>query len=270
MNILEVSGLHKTFGKHEVLKGIDFTLEKGQVLSIIGRSGGGKTTLLRCINGLEKAETGVIRIGGESFFDAEVEKTLSAKEKREKQRKVGMVFQSYNLFPQYTVLDNVTLACRLAAKERPDYRQRKEEILGEIDENARQLIGKVGLTEKIDFYPCQLSGGQQQRVAIARALATGPDLLCFDEPTSALDPQLTKEVLRVIRALAEDKMTMVVVTHEMKFAREISDQVIYMEDGRITVRGTAEEVFNSADPRFRAFLGDSEEGDGENDVRKAP
>ena len=260
MNILEVSDLHKTFGDHEVLKGIDFSLAKGQVLSIIGRSGGGKTTLLRCITGLEKAETGVIRIGGDIFFDASIEKKLSAKEKRERQRKVGMVFQSYNLFPQYTVLDNVTLACRLAAKERPDYGTRKKEILDEIDATARQLIDKVGLTEKLAFYPCQLSGGQQQRVAIARALATGPDLLCFDEPTSALDPPLTNEVLRVIRGLAAEQMTMVIVTHEMKFAREISDQVIYMEDGRIALRGSAEDVFTSSDPGFRAFLGDSEAG----------
>lgn len=205
MAILEVSNIRKRFGKTEVLKGIDFSLEKGQVLSIIGSSGSGKTTLLRCLNSLEFADTGLITVNDEVIFDGSVKSKRSDDELRKRRLHFGLVFQSFNLFPQYTVLENVMLAPDLLKKDTHENNRKK----------ALDLIAKVGLSDKVDNYPCQLSGGQQQRVAIARALALDPEILCFDEPTSALDPELTGEVLKVIRSLADDEMTMIVVTHEM-------------------------------------------------------
>ncbi len=256
MAILEVKGITKRFGKTEVLKGIDFSLEQGNVLSIIGSSGSGKTTLLRCLTSLETADSGHITVEGKTVFDSDSQVVLSRSEKRENQLKMGLVFQSFNLFPQYNVLDNVALAQRLAAKERPDYKECKQQILDEIDAHSRQIIDSVGLSQKLENYPCELSGGQQQRVAIARALALNPHILCFDEPTSALDPELTNEVLAVIKELAARDMTMIIVTHEMNFAKEVSDQVIFMDDGVICEQGTPAEIFDHpTHPRLQAFLG---------------
>ncbi len=245
MAVLEVSNITKRFGKTEVLKGIDFSLEKGQVLSIIGSSGSGKTTLLRCLNSLEFADTGVISVNGETIFDGAVKTGRSDEELRKRRLHFGLVFQSFNLFPQYTVLENVMLAPNLLKKDTHENNRQK----------ALELIEKVGLSEKADNYPCQLSGGQQQRVAIARALALDPEILCFDEPTSALDPELTGEVLKVIRSLADGHMTMIVVTHEMSFAKDVSDTVIFMDDGVIAEQGTPEEVFgNPKTERLQSFL----------------
>ena len=256
MAILEVRDLHKSFGKTEVLKGIDFTLDEGQVLAIIGSSGSGKTTLLRCINFLETADRGQIIVSGEMVFDAASVQKESAKQRREKQKKIGLVFQSFNLFPQYNVLDNVTLAPRLHAKERPDYRSNKKQILSEIEQTAISILAEVGLQDKVDNYPCELSGGQQQRVSIARALALQPSILFFDEPTSALDPELTGEILRVIKSLAVKKRTMVIVTHEMKFARDVADKIIFMDGGVIAEEGTPDELFgDNATDRLKAFVG---------------
>ena len=255
MAILEVSNIHKSFGKTEVLKGISFSLEKGNVLSIIGSSGSGKTTLLRCINFLETADVGRITVDGDVIFDSDTQAKLSAKEKRDKQLKIGLVFQQFNLFPQYNVLDNVTLAPRLRAKELPDYKKNKKQIIAEIEEKAKALLAKMGLSDKLENYPCELSGGQQQRVSIARAMALEPKILFFDEPTSALDPELTGEVLRVIRGLAEEHMTMVIVTHEMAFARAVSDRVIFMDGGVIVEQGPPEEVLGTpTQERTRQFL----------------
>ena len=245
MAILEVSNITKRFGKTEVLKGIDFSLEKGQVLSIIGSPGSGKTTLLRCLNSLEFADEGQITVNGETIFDGAVKQKRSDEELRKKRLHFGLVFQSFNLFPQYTVLENVTLAPNLLKKDTTENNRRK----------ALELIEKVGLIEKADSYPCQLSGGQQQRVAIARALALDPEILCFDEPTSALDPELTGEVLKVIRSLADGHMTMIVVTHEMSFAKDVSDTVIFMDNGVIAEQGAPEEVFGCPKTeRLQAFL----------------
>ena len=255
MAILEVRDLHKSFGKHEVLKGISFSLEKGNVLSIIGSSGSGKTTLLRCITFLETATRGQILVEGAPIFDSASTVKLSAKEHREKQLNFGLVFQQFNLFPQYTVLRNVTLAPRLRAKERPDYKKNKKQILAEIDEEAKKLLEKMGLFDKLDFYPCQLSGGQQQRVSIARAMALEPKILFFDEPTSALDPELTGEILKVIRELADEHMTMVIVTHEMTFAKEVSDYIVFMDQGVIAEEGPAKELIEHPQTeRLQAFL----------------
>ncbi len=255
MAILEVKNLKKSFGKNEVLKGISLSLEEGQVMSVIGSSGSGKTTLLRCINFLETADSGLITVDGDVIFDGDDKSKHKAKETREKQLKIGLVFQQFNLFPQYNVLDNVTLAVKLKAKERPDYKQNKKQILKEIDEKALKLLADMGLSDKIDHYPCQLSGGQQQRVSIARAMALEPKILFFDEPTSALDPELTGEILRVIRELAAKKMTMVIVTHEMTFAKEVSDYIVFMDDGVIAEEGKAEEVIgNPKTDRLKAFL----------------
>ena len=255
MAILEVSNLTKSFGKTEVLKGISLSLEEGQVMSIIGSSGSGKTTLLRCINFLETADSGKIMVGGDVLFDGEDKTKHKAKETREKQLKIGLVFQQFNLFPQYNVLDNVTLAVKLRAKERPDYKQNKKQILKEIEENALRILADMGLSDKVDFYPCQLSGGQQQRVSIARAMALEPKILFFDEPTSALDPELTGEILKVIRELAEKKMTMVIVTHEMNFAKEVSDYIVFMDGGVTAEQGEAEELIsNPKTDRLKAFL----------------
>ncbi len=255
MAILEVKNLKKRFGKNEVLKGISLSLEEGQVMSIIGSSGSGKTTLLRCINFLETADRGSIVVDGDVIFDGKDRSKHKAKETRQKQLKIGLVFQQFNLFPQYNVLDNVTLAVKLKAKERPDYKQNKKQILKEIDEKALKLLSEMGLSDKVDSYPCQLSGGQQQRVSIARAMALEPKILFFDEPTSALDPELTGEILRVIRELAAKKMTMVIVTHEMTFAKEVSDYIVFMDDGVIAEEGEAEEVINNPKTeRLQAFL----------------
>ncbi len=255
MAILEVSNLTKSFGKTEVLKGISLSLEEGQVMSIIGSSGSGKTTLLRCINFLETADSGKIMVDGDVLFDGEDKTKHKAKETREKQLKIGLVFQQFNLFPQYNVLDNVTLAVKLRAKERADYKQNKKQILKEIDEKALKILADMGLSDKVDFYPCQLSGGQQQRVSIARAMALEPKILFFDEPTSALDPELTGEILKVIRELAEKKMTMVIVTHEMNFAKEVSDYIVFMDNGVTAEQGKAEELINNPKTdRLKAFL----------------
>ena len=255
MAILEVKDIKKSFGKFEVLKGIDFSIEKGDVLSIIGSSGSGKTTLLRCINFLETADSGLITVDGDVIFDGNDKTKKKAKETREKQLKIGLVFQQFNLFPQYNVLDNVTLAVKLQAKERPDYKQNKKQILAEIEEKALKLLSDMGLSEKIHNYPCELSGGQQQRVSIARAMALEPKILFFDEPTSALDPELTGEILKVIRELAKTNMTMVIVTHEMNFAKEVSDYIVFMDQGVIAEQGEAQELIsNPKTERLQAFL----------------
>lgn len=254
MSVLEVKDLKKSFGKTQVLKGVSFSLEEGEVLSIIGSSGSGKTTILRCINQLETADSGYIAVADEVFFD-ESKKEISSKEKRRKQLLVGLVFQDFHLFPQYNVLKNVTLAAELLAKEREDYKQNKKQIHREIEEKAAEILKKVGLSEKLENYPCELSGGQKQRVSIARALMLEPKVLFFDEPTSALDPELTGEILKVIKSLAEEKTTMVIVTHEMSFAKAVSTKVIFMDDGVIAEEGTPEEVFdNPRSERTRAFI----------------
>ena len=255
MAILEVQNLEKHFGSTRVLNDISFSLEKGQALSIIGPSGGGKSTLLRCLNFLETPDHGRILVNGETLFDAATPKREREAEKRQKRLHFGLVFQSFNLFPQYTALENITLAGELLAAERPDFRSNRKQILEEIREEGAALLKKVGLSDRAGHYPHQLSGGQQQRIAIARALALHPDILCFDEPTSALDPELTGEVLRIIRQLADDHTTMVIVTHEMAFAREVSDQVIFMDGGVIVEQGTAADVIdNPVQERTRAFL----------------
>ncbi len=248
MAFLEVSNLTKSFGKTEVLKGISFGIEKGDVVSIIGSSGSGKTTLLRCLNFLEIANGGTITVNDKTIFDASVHKKLSEHQKRENRLHFGLVFQSFNLFPQYSALKNVMLAPNLlqTASKQENY------------DLAVSLLERVGLGDKLDSYPCELSGGQQQRVAIARALAMKPEILCFDEPTSALDPSLTGEVLRVIRDLKDDNRTMIVVTHEMDFARSVSDKIIFMADGVIEEMGTPEEVFdNTKSEKVKAFLNDT-------------
>ena len=233
MAILEVTNIQKKFGSTDVLKGVSFSLEQGQVLAIIGSSGSGKTTLLRCLNFLEKADEGEIRVDGKLLTGED----LTEEQIRQNRLHFGLVFQNFNLFPQYTVLENVTLAPSLMKQESPEA----------IREKALRLLDQVGLLQKRDAYPYQLSGGQQQRVAIARALALSPQVLCFDEPTSALDPELTGEVLRVIRGLKSKENTMIVVTHEMDFARSVADVVIYMADGVIEEMGTPQEVFD--DPK---------------------
>ncbi len=256
---LEVKNLTKSFGDTHVLKGVNFGLEKGNVLSIIGSSGSGKTTLLRCINALETADGGEIFVGGNKIFDAVEHFSESNKKKSKNIINFGFVFQSFNLFPQYTALENVSLAPSLKAKELcRKQRLPKSELgrmLAEIEERAMTLLGKVGLSEKRDAYPCQLSGGQQQRVSIARALALSPDVLCFDEPTSALDPEITGEVLKIIKELAAEDMTMIIVTHEMAFARDVSDKIIFMDGGVISAEGTPEELFTQTENhRLHSFL----------------
>lgn len=245
MSVLKVTNLCKSFGKTEVLKGINFDLNKGEVLSIIGSSGSGKTTLLRCLNSLEFADKGIIKVNDTVIFDGDSNKKVSDEELRQKRLHFGLVFQSFNLFPQYTALQNITLAPNLLKKDTPE----------NIEKRALQLIEMVGLKGKENNYPCELSGGQQQRVAIARALALDPEILCFDEPTSALDPELTGEVLKVMRSLADKNMTMVVVTHEMSFARDVSSRIIFMDDGVIAESGTPDEVFgNPKTERLKEFL----------------
>ena len=255
MAILEVHHIEKHFGATRVLEDISFDLEQGQALAIIGSSGSGKTTLLRCLNFLEKPDQGTISVAGNLIFDAADPATQRESEVRKKRLHFGLVFQSFNLFPQYTALKNVTLARELLAQEQPDFKENKKKILEDIQADGRELLAKMGLSERADHYPSQLSGGQQQRVAIARALALRPDILCFDEPTSALDPELTGEVLNVIRGLAQRNTTMVIVTHEMQFARQVADNVMFMDGGVIVEYGPPEEVIgNPKQERTRHFL----------------
>ena len=255
MAILQVESIQKQFGKIPVLRDISFDLERGQALAIIGSSGSGKTTLLRCLNFLETPDQGRIIVNGETLFDAADPATQRESEVRKKRLHFGLVFQSFNLFPQYTALENVTLAKELLAQESPDYKADKKRIHEEIRAEGRALLAEMGLQDRMDHYPHQLSGGQQQRVAIARALALKPDILCFDEPTSALDPELTGEVLKVIRELAEQKTTMIIVTHEMAFARDVADEAIFMDQGVIVERGPARQLMDSPrEERTRQFL----------------
>jgi len=253
MAFLEVKNLKKSFGRTEVLKGVDLSLEKGEVLSIIGSSGGGKTTLLRCLNFLEKADEGEITVNGKQVFYATpgIKPTVDT----EAQLSFGLVFQQFNLFPQYNVIDNLMLAPKLRAKRNRKKGDVEAETVEEIQARAEAILETVGLSEKAKSYPCELSGGQQQRVAIARALMLSPDILCFDEPTSALDPELTDEVLRVIRSLKSSDRTMIIVTHEMEFARNVSDKVIFVADGIIEEEGTPEEVLvNPKSEKAKSFL----------------
>ena len=248
MALLEVKGIKKSFGRTKILKGIDFDLQKGEVLSIIGSSGSGKTTLLRCINFLEFADEGTISVNGEVIYDGVKDKKIKDRELKAKRMHFGLVFQDFNLFPQYSVLKNLTLApslLNLGSKE-------------ELENQAKNIIARVGLSDKIDFYPCQLSGGQKQRVAIARALMLNPDVLCFDEPTSALDPELTGEVLNVIKNLKDEGSTMIVVTHEMEFAKNVSDKIIFMADGVVEEMGTPQQIYeNPQSEKTKAFLANS-------------
>ena len=244
MSGLQVNNIKKGFGSTDVLKGVSFSLEKGQVLTIIGSSGSGKTTLLRCLNFLETPDEGEILVNGKILT------TGNDEEIRQNRLHFGLVFQNFNLFPQYTALENVMLAPKLLKKGTPE----------QIRQTGLDLLDRVGLAQKVNSYPYQLSGGQQQRVAIARALALSPEVLCFDEPTSALDPELTGEVLRVIRQLKDRGNTMIVVTHEMEFAKSVSDVVIYMADGVIEEAGTPEEIFdNPRSEKLRAFLHGAQE-----------
>ena len=261
MSLLNVENIRKSYGKTEVLKDISFSLKKGEVLAIIGSSGSGKTTLLRCLNFLETPGNGKISVNDKVLFDSNDSSAKSDSEIRKRRLHFGLVFQSFNLFPQYTVIENIMLAPKLAAKEQikqtGEYMGAKsyKEALEIIKSNAKSLLERVGLSEKSESYPCNLSGGQQQRVAIARALALNPDVLCFDEPTSALDPELTGEVLNVIRSLKTSDSTMIVVTHEIEFARDVADKIIFMADGVIAEEGTPEQVINiPQNPRTQAFL----------------
>ena len=246
MAILEVAQLEKSFGGTKVLRDISFSLEEGQALSIIGSSGSGKTTLLRCLNFLETPDSGRIAVRGRNLLDG----SLSPQERRRNRLHFGLVFQDFNLFPQYTALENVTLARRLLAKS-----ERTGEAPEAIRREGEALLEQMGLGDRMGHYPHQLSGGQKQRVAIARALAMKPDILCFDEPTSALDPELTGEVLKVIRQLARQHTTMVIVTHEMAFARDVADQVIFMDGGVIVEQGEPRMVMDHPkEERTRQFL----------------
>ena len=283
MAYFEIKNFNKSFDNTPVLKGINFTLEKGEVLSIIGSSGSGKTTLLRCINFLETPDDGLMFLDGDLLLDAKTVKSESENLLTKKRLNFGLVFQSFNLFPQYTVYKNITLAPTLFQNEKANkYKQHlinekvpKNQIVNmvadfkkkrqqAIDEDCIALLKKIGLLEKKDFYPHELSGGQQQRVAIARALAMKPKILCFDEPTSALDPELTGEVLKVIRALKNEDRTMIIVTHEMGFAKKVSDKVIFMANGVVEESGTPDEVFNkSQSPLLKSFLQNVDNKDGE-------
>lgn len=255
MAFLEVNHIEKNFGNTKVLKDISFSLEEGKALAIIGSSGSGKTTLLRCLNFLEIPSNGSILVKGETLFDSNVKDKNHEQNLRKKRLHFGMVFQAFHLFPQYTALENVMLAEKLLAEERPDFRTNKKQIYEEIEAHGRTLLAQMGLAERADHYPHQLSGGQQQRVAIARALALKPDILCFDEPTSALDPELTGEVLKVIRGLAEQNTTMIIVTHEMAFARDVADQLIFMDGGVIVEQGDPREIMeNPTQERTKQFL----------------
>jgi len=247
MALLEVNHIEKHFGATKVLQDISFSLSQGQSLAIIGSSGSGKTTLLRCLNFLETPDAGTMAVRGRVIFDAANPATQLEAEVREKRLHFGLVFQSFNLFPQYTALENVTLAKKLREKDKGKWPA--------IEQEGMALLERMGLADRAGHYPHQLSGGQQQRVAIARALALSPDVLCFDEPTSALDPELTGEVLKVIRSLAEQRTTMIIVTHEMAFARDVADEVIFMDGGVIVEQGSAKEVIQSPkEERTRQFL----------------
>ena len=273
MAMLEIRNVQKTFHAYakpglfhrpaaqkaasalQVLRGVDLTVEKGDVVAILGPSGSGKTTLLRCLNFLERPDAGVIRVNGETMWDAADPATQRESEVRKKRLHFGLVFQNFNLFPQYTALQNVMLAGELLAKERPDYKADKKAIHAELEQQARELLAQMGLSERANHYPHQLSGGQQQRVAIARALALHPDILCFDEPTSALDPELTGEVLKVLRDLADRKTTMIIVTHEMHFARDVADRIMFMDGGVVVEEGPAKQLIeNPQEERTRQFL----------------
>ena len=265
MPFLEIKDLYKRFGDTEVLRGVNLGLEKGEALAVIGSSGGGKTTLLRCIAFLERADLGEILLDGTPVFCAS-SNTRDKKCEEAKAQKIGMVFQAFNLFPHFSVKKNLTLAARLqynrsVGKPRllsvfsSEARKAKRQAYHEIDERAEALLKRVGLEEKASAYPCELSGGQQQRVAIARALMLKPDVLCFDEPTSALDPELTQEVMRVIKDLKRDGHSMIVVTHEMEFAQLFADKVAFVADGVVEEFGTPAEVFASPQsPKTKAFL----------------
>jgi len=251
MPILEVNNIGKSFGETRVLENISFTLEEGEVLSIIGSSGSGKTTLLRCLNFLETPDQGSIYVRGKKLFCSEDPQTHKEEEIRKKRLHFGLVFQNFNLFPQYTALENVTLARKLMAKT-----EKTGETEEAIVEEGKRLLEMMGLEDRMDNYPHQLSGGQQQRVAIARALAMKPDILCFDEPTSALDPELTGAVLKVIKDLADQKTTMIIVTHEIDFARDVSSRIIFMDGGVVAQEGTPQYVLEEAPiPRLAEFLG---------------
>ena len=259
MAILEVENLKKSFDALDVLKGISFSLNKGEALSIIGSSGSGKTTMLRCLNFLEMPSSGRITVNTEAgahvLFDDSAEKKLTDAEIRKNRLHFGLVFQSFNLFPQYTALENVTLAPKLQASNSEAYKADSKAIVKSINDRGMELLSQMGLADRAGYYPHQLSGGQQQRVAIARALALEPDILCFDEPTSALDPELTGEVLKVIRGLAEKDTTMIIVTHEMAFAHDVADDVIFMDGGVIVEQGPPSRVLeNPTEERTRQFL----------------
>ena len=255
MAILQVAHISKSFGDTRVLKDVSFSLDKGEAVSIIGSSGSGKTTLLRCLNFLETPDQGVIKVNNEVLLDTRNPSTLKESEIRKKRLHFGLVFQNFNLFPQYTALENVMLAKGLLAKEQPGYKAEKKKIHEEIRNLAEELLRQMGLSDRMNNYPHQLSGGQCQRVAIARALALKPDILCFDEPTSALDPELTGEVLRVIKELADQRTTMIIVTHEMAFARDVANKVIFMDDGYILEQGAPHEVFeHPKEERTKQFL----------------
>jgi len=255
MAILDVESISKRFGTAEVLCGVSFSLMEGESLAILGVSGSGKTTLLRCLNFLEWPDSGRISVRGEVLFDSAANEEYSERSVREKRLHFGFVFQAFNLFPQYTALQNVVMARELAAKKLPEFAQNKRRIIDSISDEGLELLEQMGLSSKWDSYPHQLSGGQQQRVAIARALAMKPDILCFDEPTSALDPELTGEVLKVIRNLADMKTTMLIVTHEMQFAREVADTILFIDDGVVIDYGKPEDVMdNPTNERMKRFL----------------
>jgi len=255
MKILEVENIGKHFGTAEVLRNISFSLEEGKVLAIIGASGSGKTTLLRCLNFLERPDQGRIMVRGETLYDAKEQHSYTDAQIREKRLHFGLVFQAFYLFPQYTAFKNIVLARELAAKKLPEYKTNKRQIIEDIHKEGLSLMEQIGLAAKRDFYPYQLSGGQQQRVAIARALALKPDILCFDEPTSALDPELTGEVLRVIRSLADTNTTMIIVTHEMQFARQVADTILFIDEGQVIEYGPTQEVMeNPTSERTKRFL----------------
>ena len=246
--LIKVENLQKSFEDNKVLDGISTEIRQGEVVAVIGPSGSGKSTFLRSLNRLE------IPTGGKIYFEG-VDITAPETDIDHVRQKIGMVFQQFNLFPQYTALENVTLAEHLLAQETPEFKKDKKAILTRIDEHGKELLDRMGLAERMNHYPHQLSGGQQQRVAIARALALKPDILCFDEPTSALDPELTGEVLKVIRSLAQQNTTMIIVTHEMAFARDVADQVIFMDGGVIVEHGDPHEVIDHPkEERTRQFL----------------
>ena len=246
--MLTASHIQKSFDGQGVLRDVSLSVQTGEVVAIIGRSGSGKSTLLRCVNNLEQVDSGDILIDDEPLVTTRDGKAVYAPPEKLRKLclKMGFVFQSYNLFPHWTVMDNLCIPqTAVLRRKRP-----------EAEQKARQLLERVGLGDRGDAYPCQLSGGQQQRVAIARAMALDPEILCFDEPTSALDPELTREVLMVIRSLAQEKRTMLIVTHEMKFAREVADRIVFMHEGIIAAQGTPEEVMSGQNEALTAFMGD--------------